>query len=79
MKHLLSLFAIGVLLVPPMPAQGKSIMVGVCGEDGLRIAIPVKAPAPEQGGDHSCCPKGCHAASDRRKRLGGMMDDDSCC
>jgi hypothetical protein len=78
MKRLVALFSAVILIAPPAPAAGKTIMVGVCGGDKVRIPIPVKAPLPGKGDDHSCCKKGCHVANERKKRADGS-DDDVCC
>jgi hypothetical protein len=77
-KRLAALLAIITLVIPPSPVSAKSIMVGVCGEGELRISIPVKAPWPGEGGDHSCCKKGCHAANERKKKIDGTTDDGCC-
>ena len=78
MKRLIALFSAAILIAPPLPAAGKSIMVGVCGDNNVRISIPIKAPLPGKGDDHSCCKKGCHAANERKKKADGT-DDDGCC
>lgn len=78
MKTYIALFSVVILIAPPVPASGKSIMVGVCGDSNVRISIPVKAPLPGEGNDHNCCKKGCHAANERKKRADGT-DDDGCC
>lgn len=78
MKRLAPLLAITILIMPPAPATAKSIMVGVCGEGDVRIAIPIKAPLRGEGGDHGCCKKGCHAASERKKKADGTSDDGCC-
>jgi len=77
-KTYIALFSVVILIAPPVPASGKSIMVGVCGDSNVRISIPVKAPLPGEGNDHNCCKKGCHAANERKKRADGT-DDDGCC
>ena len=79
MKRIAALLAITILVLPPAPAAAESIMVGVCGEGDVRISIPVKAPMPGEGGNQGCCKKGCHAASDRKKKADDTADDDSCC
>lgn len=78
MKRLMALLATAIIVMPPVPAQGKTIMVGVCGERDVRISIPVKPTLPMEGDGHGCCRKGCHAASERRKKADGQTDD-SCC
>ena len=78
MKGLAALLAIMILILPPVPANARTVMAGVCGETNLRISIPVKAPLPGGGGDHSCCNKGCHAANERKKKADGT-NDDGCC
>lgn len=78
MKRLEHLLAITILVMPPAPANAKSIMVGVCGEGNVRISIPIKAPLPGEGGNHSCCKKGCHAANERKKKADGTTDDGCC-
>ncbi|MES2781996.1 MAG: hypothetical protein V4657_04315 [Pseudomonadota bacterium] len=69
------------LIAPPAPVAAASIMAEVCGEPGVRMAIPVKAPLP--GKSHDCCKKGCHAANERKKRgigeTDGLGDGDDCC
>ena len=49
MKTYIALFSVVILIAPPVPASGKSIMVGVCGDSNVRISIPVKAPLPGEG------------------------------
>ncbi len=78
MKRLIALFSAAILIVPAGAAAGKSIMVEVCGDSDARISIPVKAPLPGEGDDHSCCKKGCHAANERKKKADGT-DGDGCC
>ena len=78
MNRFAALLAILILALPSVPAKGKSIMVGVCGEGDVRISIPVKAPLPGEGSEHGCCKKGCHAANDRKKKADGT-DEDGCC
>ena len=76
MKWFATLLAIIILVMPPTPAVAKSIMVGVCG--AARISVPVKTPLPKENGDHGCCKKACHAASERRKKADGNIDDGCC-
>lgn len=78
MRQGFSLFAILILVLPPVPASSKSIMVGVCGDGDIRVSIPVKPPLPGEGGSHGCCQKGCHAANERKKRADGTPDGDCC-
>lgn len=78
MKRLIALFSAAILTVPPLPAAGKSVMVGMCGGGNIRMSIPVKPALPGEGDDHSCCKKGCHAANERKKKADGTHDD-SCC
>lgn len=78
MRQVVSLFAILILTLPPVPAQGRSIMVGVCGDGDIRVSIPFKQPLPGEGGNHSCCQKGCHAANERKKKADGTNEDDCC-
>jgi hypothetical protein len=77
-KTYLALFSVATLIFPPLPAAGKSVMVGMCGGGNVRMSIPVKPKLPGEGGDHSCCKKGCHAANERKKKADGT-DDDGCC
>jgi hypothetical protein len=70
--------AIAALAMPSLPAEGKSIVTRVCGDTAARTVIPMEAPLPGTGDDHSCCKIGCHAANDRRKKADGTTDD-SCC
>jgi hypothetical protein len=79
LKRLASLWAIVVLALPPPSAQGKTIRVGLCGGAKTRIAIPVNQSFPGRNDAHDCCKKGCHAANDRRKRLGLATGGDDCC
>ncbi len=78
MKTYISIFSVAILIAPPVPAAGKSIMVSVCGDGNVRISIPVKVPLPGEGDSHGCCKKGCHAANERKKKSDGT-DDDGCC
>lgn len=78
MKRMVVLLAITILVIPPLPAQGKALTVGVCGQPGMQVSIPVKQPLPGEGDDHGCCKKGCHAASDRRKKLTNNGPEDCC-
>lgn len=78
MKTYISLFSVAILIAPPVPAAGKSIIVGVCGDGNVRISIPVKVPLQGEGDSHGCCKKGCHAANERKKKSDGT-DDDGCC
>lgn len=78
MNRVAALLAILILALPSVPAEGKSIMVGVCGEGDVRISIPVKTPLPGEGGEHGCCKKGCHAANDRKKKAHGIHEDGCC-
>ena len=81
MRAVMTLVASFALIAPPVPVAAGSIMVDVCGEPGVRIAIPIKAPLPARG--HDCCKKGCHAANERKKRGAGETDTpgdgDDCC
>lgn len=79
MKTCIALFSVAMLIVPPVPAAGKSIMAGVCGGGNVRISIPAKAPLPSEGDSHGCCKKGCHVANDRKKKADGTDDDDDGC
>lgn len=78
MNRCAALLAMLILALPSVPAQGKSIMVGVCGEGDVRISIPVRTPVPGEGGEHGCCKKGCHAANDRKKKADGTHEDGCC-
>ncbi len=78
MRRLVALLAATILITPPVPAAGESIMVGVCGGSNVRLTIPAKAPLPGEGDGHGCCKKGCHAANERKKKADGT-DDDGCC
>ena len=73
MMRLAAIMAIAILALPPLPAQGRSITVGVCGDNDARVPIPVKGTD-----DPGCCRKGCHAAPNRRKKANDRSDD-SCC
>jgi hypothetical protein len=77
-KRWVTFLATAILIAPPVPAAGKSIMVGVCGGGNVRISIPAKAPLPGDGDGHNCYKKGCHAANERKKKADGT-DDDGCC
>jgi hypothetical protein len=78
MRRLIALFSAAILIAPPAPAAGKTIMVGMCGGGNVRISVPVKAPLPGEGDDHGCCKKGCHVANERKKKADGS-DEDGCC
>lgn len=78
MKIVIRLFAMLILTQPPVSASSKSIMVGVCGDEGVRISIPIKPTSPSEGDDHQCCQKGCHAANERRKKGAGNTDGNRC-
>jgi hypothetical protein len=77
MKRLCALLSVAVLIAPPVQADAKSVMVGLCGGGNVRVSIPFKAPLPG-GDDHGCCKKGCHAANERKKKADGTDDDDCC-
>jgi hypothetical protein len=78
MKRIMTVMAIAILIAPPAPASARSIMVGVCGDNNVRVTIPVKAPLPGETGDHGCCKKGCHAANERKKKADGTNEADCC-
>jgi len=81
MRAAITLIAGLALITPPLPVSARSIMVDVCGEQSVRITIPVKTPLPDKG--HNCCKKGCHAANERKKRSFGetnaVGDGEDCC
>lgn len=59
----------------PAAAQARSIMVPNCLGGMDRLDIPAD---PGQPDEHGCCNKGCHAASDRRKKNKDSSQDDCC-
>lgn len=77
MKRPLALFSMLVLIVPPVPAAGKSIMVTMCGDATVRVALPLKPKLPREGDEQPCCKKGCHSATTRKKKAAGTAKD--CC
>lgn len=83
MRDALTVLAAVIIILPPVPASGRSTMVAVCGTPNLRFYLPIKPNLPTESDGHDCCKKGCHAASDRRKRLTDDSDDvgedDRCC
>ena len=82
MRKIVASLAALTLIVPAVPATARSIMVDICGAPGVRLALPVPLPVPQEGDGHSCCKKGCHATNERKKRVVGEADDlsgDDCC
>lgn len=83
MRRVATLAAVLALIMPPMPVAARAIIVDICGKPGARMALPVKPRLPQEGDDHGCCKKGCHAANERKKRTSGDVDDgigeDGCC
>ena len=82
MKQFVAICAALTLIVPPVPAMARSIMVDICGAPGVRLVLSFQMPLPQKGEGHSCCKKGCHATSERKKRLTNATDDigdDGCC
>lgn len=77
MNRWLASLAIAALVMPPLPAQGKSIMVRMCGDTAARVVIPMGAPLSDHGDHQSCSKMGCHVACDRRKKADGKPRDPS--
>lgn len=75
MKRWLANLAIAALVMPPLPTQGKSIIVRMCGDTAARAVIPMGAPLSDHGDEHGCSKMGCHVASDRRKKADGSPRD----
>jgi hypothetical protein len=72
---LVALLASLALCAPaPAIAQGRFLMVANCLGGATRIDLPAD---PAEPSSHDCCKKGCHAASDRRKK--GQQDGENCC
>jgi hypothetical protein len=70
-----ALLGVMVLIAPTPAISGKSIMVANCGGSApQRIDIPADPGTPSE---QECCRKGCHAGSDRRKKMGSAFSD--CC
>lgn len=78
MNRSIALLSIAILVFPPMPAQASPTMANVCGQNDLRIVIPIKMPLPNDSDSHRCCKKGCHAVNDRRKKAENAREDDCC-
>jgi hypothetical protein len=72
---ILALLSILILSTPaPASSRARSIMVANCLGGMVRIDLPTD---PAQPTGDQCCAKGCHAASDRRKK--GQDDEALCC
>jgi hypothetical protein len=56
--------------IPAFPAQSEDMIVEMCGGGTQTIAIAPDPAAPFRQDKRDACKKACHAASDRRKRLG---------
>ncbi len=76
MKDHLIHFALSALLPAALnvsaPAAGTSLLVPVCSGDGLTrmVQVPVQGQQQLPGGDRgSCCAKGCHSGSSRKRSL----------
>jgi hypothetical protein len=74
MRSLRALLATVALVMPAPQAQAKTLMVANCLGGAVSIRLPVD---PAQQDRHDCCRKGCHAASDRRKKRGAWGS--GCC
>lgn len=69
------IFAILVIAAPAPSAQGRSLLLPTC-ISGRLVMIDLP-PDPAHRGRDDCCRKGCHAASDRRKKGGDVRP--GCC
>jgi hypothetical protein len=74
MHSFAAIVAIIVLALPSPQAQSKTLMVVNCLGGPSAIRVPMD---PAQRDRHDCCRKGCHAASERRKK--GASDRAACC
>lgn len=70
-----ALSVISLSMPLPATAQARSIMVPNCLGGMDRIDLPADPTKPS---DHGCCNKGCHAATDRRKKNQSDSHDDCC-
>lgn len=73
MKRLLATFAL-VAMIPAslnatVPVSGGTMTLLLCtgAGPGGTVTVPVKPAAPFQRDTQSCCAKGCHGGSSRKK------------
>ncbi len=77
-SRIVALFATLALAqpAPGIAATKRVLLMPLCNGGTAVVELPEQPGQGGQGGDHDCCRKACHAASERRKRLNNIGD---CC
>lgn len=54
-------------LNPSLVLAAPALVLGLCGQAGMTIAVPAKTPPPPGSDGAACCSKGCHSSHDRKR------------
>jgi hypothetical protein len=66
--------AVIAIVAPVIPAQSKSMIIGVCGGGRAQsVALALDPSIPTEKDKRDACRKACHAGSDRRNRSNGTV------